>query len=58
MTKEGFVQSKIDPCVFVRVNKDGAKTLVGVFVDDVILAGKQEDLNVVREIMMNLFKMC
>jgi hypothetical protein len=57
LTKEGFVQSKIDPCVFVRVNKDGSKTLVGVFVDDVILAGKEEDLKVVREIMMSLFKM-
>ena len=36
----GFVQSTSDPCIYVYINAGGDISFIGVYVDDIILAGR------------------
>ena len=46
----GFKQSNGDPCIYTR--SEGALFIIGVYVDDIILAGK--DLESIQQVKNNL----
>ena len=52
-----FEQSEIDPCVFIRVSKDGQKSIVSIFVDDLVISAKRDEAERVKEMLMREFKM-
>ena len=41
----GFENCLVDPCLFIKRQKDGGVMVIGVYVDDIILAHKGVDLN-------------
>jgi hypothetical protein len=57
MLELNFLQSEVDPCVFLRVSEDGQKSIVSIFVDDLIISAKEEEAKKVKEMLMNEFKM-
>ena len=57
LTQEEFVQSLVDPCVYVRTTESGQVILI-VWVDDIIIAGSNTDvLKEFKECLMMKFKM-
>lgn len=36
----GFVESKVDPCIFLRYDQNGLQQVLGIFVDDVLGCGQ------------------
>ena len=54
----GFEQSKSDPCLYVKYDSEGARFLVAVYVDDLVLGGKSEtELKFVKESLSQRFEM-
>ena len=54
----GFVESKIDPCIFIKQDDTKAPVIILFWVDDIIIAS--DDINVISEIKLKLgerFKM-
>jgi hypothetical protein len=51
----GFVQSNADPCLFVREEKNGERTLIDVFVDDLVIAAR--DASEIKRRLMRKFEM-
>jgi hypothetical protein len=51
----GFVQSNADPCLFIKEEKKGERTLIDVFVDDLVIAAN--DVREIKRKLMNEFKM-
>ena len=49
LKKQGFAQSKIDPCLFIR--KDA---IIVAYIDDCLIFGQKE--NIISEIITNLQK--
>ena len=53
-----FEKSKADPCIFIQRDKNNEPTtIIGVYVDDCLVAGEDEKINKVKKLLMNLFKM-
>jgi hypothetical protein len=50
-----FIQSSADPCLFIREEKNGERTLLSVFVDDLIIVAR--DTREIKERLMKKFKM-
>ena len=57
LEKEKFVQSKADPCVFIKENDKKEKTIIAIYVDDCFIIGKIDEINKVKEIFNKEFKM-
>ncbi len=55
MKEMEFMQSQADPCVFIRDEKNGERSIITVFVDDLIIASK--NYKEVKEMLMKKFKM-
>ncbi len=55
MKEMGYVQSKADPCVFIKEEKNGERSVITVFVDDLIIASR--NYKEVKEVLMKKFKM-
>ena len=53
---KGFTQSKVDPCLFVRLDNSG-KVYIVVWVDDIIVAGTTEIVTQIKDILKTRFKM-
>ena len=52
----GFVQSKMDPCLFLRKSKEGI-VYMGVWVDDCLLVGDQKSIDKAVKDMEQHFKL-
>ena len=48
----GFVPSKADPCLYVRIENDGSSSYIALFVDDLVIATKsiEEMSNIKKEL--------
>ena len=55
LLRMGFIQSDADPCLFIREEKSGERTLIDVFVDDLIIAAR--DVREIKRKLMSEFKM-
>jgi hypothetical protein len=47
--RAGFTRSKLDPCLFWRKEKSNEISLLGIHVDDLLSAGREEDLRDTRK---------
>jgi hypothetical protein len=54
MTEYGFTQSSEDPCLFFKITENGNLMIVGLYVDDTLIAVHDEDMkeyeNFIREL--------
>jgi hypothetical protein len=58
LLENGFKQSNVDPCVFTKEDENGAIiAMLGVFVDDLLVAAETNQVALVKNILMNQFKM-
>lgn len=54
----GFKQSKSDPCLYMKCDSEGARFLVAVYVDDIVLGGENEaELKSVKKRLSQRFEM-
>ena len=54
----GFKQTAGDPCLYTRINSGGEMFLVAVYVDDIILGGRNEsEMNTVKKELGHRFEM-
>lgn len=56
LLKHGFTQSQADPCVFIN-RTNGDTTLLGLFVDDMIIAGEAERVRHIKDQLMSEYRM-
>ena len=51
----GFKQSSSDPCIYIA--SEGEEFLIGVYVDDTVLAGKSDErMKMVKEMLAERFE--
>ena len=54
----GYAQSAADPCIFIKYNQDGTLiSAIGIFVDDCLVVGGVEQNILVKNKLMEIFKM-
>ena len=54
----GYAQSAADPCIFIKYNQDGTLiSAIGIFVDDGLVVGGVEQNILVKDKLMEIFKM-
>ena len=54
----GFEQSKSDPCLYMKCDSEGARFLLAVYVDDIVLGGRSEaELKSVKSSLSQRFEM-
>ena len=54
----GYIQSAADPCIFLKYNQDNTPiSAIGVFVDDCLVIGGIDQNTIVRDKLMEIFKM-
>jgi hypothetical protein len=53
----GFTQSSADPCMFIRTYENGERAFLGLVVDDMVMAGKPEQIAEWKTALMSEFKM-
>ena len=54
----GYVQSAADPCIFIKYNQEGEIiSVIGIFVDDCLVVGGEEENALVKKLLMEIFKM-
>eukprot|EP00121_Abeoforma_whisleri_P005056 Awhi_evm1s4572 len=51
--KQGFVRCQSEPCVFIKLNNDGSRIIIGIYVDDIICLAidEREAKNVLSNIL-------
>ncbi len=53
-----YIQSLADPCLFIREEKNGERSFISVFVDDLIIAAKdKKEVDEIKKKLMEKFKM-
>ena len=53
-----FQQCESDPCIFVHTNLNGQKTYIALYVDDLIIAGENnEDIAIIKRQLSERFEM-
>jgi hypothetical protein len=57
LLKHGFVQSQADACVFTNTFPNGDTVLLGLIVDDMIIAGKADRIQHIKRLLMEEYKM-
>ena len=55
MRSKGHIQSKLDPCLWFRVNKGRVVLMLVVYVDDIALGGEQWAINEFKQAMTEWF---
>ena len=54
----GYVQSTADPCIFIKYNQaQEIVYVIGIFVDDCLVVGGEEENALVKKLLMEIFKM-
>jgi hypothetical protein len=53
-----FKQCESDPCIFIHENANGERTYIALYVDDLIIAGDNEDdINIIKQRLSERFDM-
>ncbi len=57
LKEKNFIQSKTDPCLFMRSEEDNTKTIIAIYVDDCFILGKGKIIEVIKNMFNKEFKM-
>ena len=53
----GFRQSAADPCLYIRPRQDGGRAVIIVYVDDILIAAKTQDMHHIKEELKEIYSM-
>jgi len=56
ITSNGFTQLKSEPCIFFRSNNKQVICIIGIYVDDMLIMGLNEEINSIIHKIMKKFK--
>ncbi|MBA3284506.1 MAG: hypothetical protein H0U27_05530 [Nitrosopumilus sp.] len=57
LKEKNFIQSRTDPCLFMRSEEDKTKTIIAIYVDDCFILGKGKIIETIKNMFNEEFKM-